>query len=316
MLVNMNRLFFSLVIIVILSISLIYIFIPGNLVVSKIVAINCTPNGTYRNISDENNWKKRWLKNDSAVSNENSSPGSFNYSIDKRLNNGTDIFIENKNLKLPATVNLIARGTDSTILQLICNISTSNNPVTKILRYKEAIEVKKNIDTVITNMRVFLQNPDNVYGMTIRKSLVTDSFLIAKKYISNAPPTNEEIYKSIGFLKKYITKNGAVETNSPMFNVTSLINNQFQVMVAVPINKPLPGEGDFFPRKMVDGRFMVSEVHGGTYTVNKAFEMMRLYFDDYQKILVAIPFQHLITDRIAQPDTTKWVTKIYWPVVK
>jgi hypothetical protein len=315
MIVYMKRFFIFLLIIVILSISLIYILIPGNLVVSKTIAVNCTFNGAYRNISDENNWGKKWVKNDSAIT-ENPSLSTFNYSINKRLNNGADLFIENINSKLPANINLIARGTDSTILQLICKIKTSNNPVIKILKYKEAIEVKKSIDSVIANMRVYLQNPDNVYGMTIRKMPVTDSFLIAKKYITNAPPPNEEIYNVIGLLKKYIAKNGAVETNSPMFNVTNLINNQFQVMVAVPINKPLPGESDFFPRKMVDGRFMVAEIRGGNYTINKAQEMMKSYFDDYQKILVAMPFQHLITDRIAEPDTAKWITKLYWPVVK
>ena len=311
MIVYMKRFFLFLLIICILIISLIYIFIPANLVVSKVIALNCSFNGAYRNISDENNWKKNWMKSDSGINNN-----SFNYSLNKRLNNGAEIFIENKKDKIPANVNLIARGTDSTIFQMVCNISTGNNPFTKILKYNEAVRLKKNIDTITANMIVFLQNPDNVYGIVIRKSTIIDSFLIAKKYITNAPPSNKEIYNAIGLLKKYINKHGAVEVNSPMFNVTSIINNQFQVMVAVPVNKALPGEGDFFPRKMINGRFMVTEIHGGNYNVNKASDIMKSYFEDYQKILVAMPFQHLITNRIEEPDTSKWITKLYWPVVK
>ena len=308
MIVYMKRFFLFLLIIVILSISLIYFFIPNNLIVSKLIVVDCTPNGAYRCISDENNWEKKWLKNGSVVTKEN----SFNYSINKRLNNGADLLIN----KFPANINLIAKGTDSTALQLVCYIETSNNPVTKIMRYNEAVAMKKSMDTVTANMRAFLENVANVYGTMITKMPVTDSFLIAKKYTTNTLPTNEELYNIIAQLKKYIVKNGAAEVNSPMYNVTDVANNQFQVMVAVPINKALAGEGDFFPRKMVDGRFMVAEIHGGNYTVNKASETMKSFFEDYHKILVAMPFQHLITDRMAEPDTLKWITKLYWPVVK
>jgi hypothetical protein len=35
---------------------------------------------------------------------------------------------------------------------------------------------------------------------------------------------------------------------------------------------------------------------------------------DYGKSVVAIPFQYLVTDRLAEKDSSKWVTKIYQPI--
>jgi hypothetical protein len=31
---------------------------------------------------------------------------------------------------------------------------------------------------------------------------------------------------------------------------------------------------------------------------------------------MAIPFQSLITDRVKEPDTAKWITKLYAPVLR
>jgi hypothetical protein len=36
---------------------------------------------------------------------------------------------------------------------------------------------------------------------------------------------------------------------------------------------------------------------------------------DHQRVAPAIPFQSLVTDRTKQPDTSKWVTRLYWPIM-
>ncbi|MBS1565351.1 MAG: hypothetical protein JST39_13240, partial [Bacteroidetes bacterium] len=71
---------------------------------------------------------------------------------------------------------------------------------------------------------------------------------------------------------------------------------------------------NIFFRKMVPGAFMVTDVRGGDETVVYALSQMRLYFDDYKKTSMAIPFAALITDRQQEPDSSRWVTRIYAPV--
>jgi hypothetical protein len=41
---------------------------------------------------------------------------------------------------------------------------------------------------------------------------------------------------------------------------------------------------------------------------------IQLYIQDYHRTLMALPFQQLITDRSAEPDTTRWITDIYVPL--
>jgi hypothetical protein len=41
---------------------------------------------------------------------------------------------------------------------------------------------------------------------------------------------------------------------------------------------------------------------------------MKNYVEDNKKTSPAIPYQSLITNRLTETDTTKWVTKLYYPV--
>jgi hypothetical protein len=65
---------------------------------------------------------------------------------------------------------------------------------------------------------------------------------------------------------------------------------------------------------MIAGNILVAEVKGGPYTVTNAFNSLHDYVTDHDLQSPAIPFQSLITNRLQQPDSTKWITKIYYPI--
>jgi ABC-type spermidine/putrescine transport system permease subunit I len=65
---------------------------------------------------------------------------------------------------------------------------------------------------------------------------------------------------------------------------------------------------------MVKGSFMVTEVLGGDSTISKASHNMEQYFQDFRRTSMAMNFTMLVTDRQLQPDSSKWITKLYHPV--
>jgi hypothetical protein len=97
-------------------------------------------------------------------------------------------------------------------------------------------------------------------------------------------------------------------------NITTLNPFGYQLMVALPINKEIPVSGRFFNTRIPLNRFWVTRVHGGDATVKEALHQFQLYVQDYHRTLMALPFQQLITDRSAEPDTTRWITDIYVPL--
>jgi hypothetical protein len=67
---------------------------------------------------------------------------------------------------------------------------------------------------------------------------------------------------------------------------------------------------------MEPGNFVATNVMGGTYTVSAAFDQLNNFTADYHRQIIAKPFKILVTDRRKEPDTLKWMTKIYIPVVE
>ena len=62
-------------------------------------------------------------------------------------------------------------------------------------------------------------------------------------------------------------------------------------------------------------KLLMAEVCGGDWTVSQAIGQLQLFIKDYRMESVAPSFETLVTDRSKEPDTTKWVTRIYFPVL-
>ena len=312
---TMKRLLIGLSLVIFLSLISIYIFVPRDIIVSKVSLINCNAEGATRMVLQPANWQKWWLKD---RNNSRSNPpfiyNGTSYKIIKVLQNSVDVVITGSNYKTLSTIYILGLPSDTVVIQWKADIFSGYNPVGKIQSYQHAISIKNNMTDILSNLRSFLENKENIYGINIQKTSTTDTLLIAAKSFSPGYPNTSVIYNTVHLLQKFIAEKGALQTGSPMVNITKLNDKQYQYMVAIPTDKALKNEGNFFSRKMVKGNFLVTEVRGGINTVNKAMSNMQLYIADYKKTTMAIPFQSLVTDRSKEADTTKWITKVYFPI--
>ncbi len=169
---------------------------------------------------------------------------------------------------------------------------------------------------ILNKIQTFYSAPENVYGFEIKKEFVADSILIQTSGTSKGYPNNQFIYHLIDNLKNYVTLNKATITGYPMLNVRLTDSITYEIKVALPVSKVLPNSGSILQKRMLGrGNILVTEVKGGTTVGKRAFDAIQKYAEDYQKVAPAIPFYSLITDRIAVPDSSKWITKIYYPVM-
>jgi hypothetical protein len=304
-----------------LFLGFIYIFIPGKLTVTKIVAVDCTINGTNRYLSQAGKWSSWWPSGQSTsiIAKESDSffiNKKYTYHITKRLYNRIQVSIKygEDTSSITSVINFIPLPHDSVVLEWKYGITSSLNPITRIEQYTAATRIKNNMSEILEKAKSFLENPENVYGIKINRITTTDTLLIAAKSVLHTYPSTSDIYSLINSLRNYIRSQNASETGTPIMNVQKIDSTEFKLMVAVPTNKTLQDEGNFFFVRMIPGAFMSTEVKGGVYTVNHAFNQLQAYMNDYQKTSMAIPFNALITDRIMEPDTSKWITRLYQPV--
>jgi hypothetical protein len=280
--------------------------------------VHCNVGGAFRVISNKDSWEKWWPKKigDKKITNDSSKAGFFydNYfELTGIYYNAVAISIKNKNSTVESRLTMIKVSSDSTVLMWKCELKAGSNPFKRILNYHHASKIHDNMTEILIALRSYLQVTENVYGIDLHITMSKDSTLVAIKKTTDHYPSTSEVYELINRLKNYIQLNKAAENNFPMLHVKK-INDEFETMVAIPVNKELPGKDDIFFSRFVPWKVLTAEVKGGNATVENALQEMKIYIGDYQKIVMAIPFASLVTDRSKEPDTSKWITNIYTPI--
>jgi hypothetical protein len=293
-------------IILILSIAgFAYLWIPSIVQFSYHIKIACNARGALRVVADDANWKIWDPKEGSNISYQ--LQGQNNYVLDVRIQDKQDS-LSSKLLLVPMA------STDSVDCFWQFEMPTTRMPVERVRRYLVARSVAGDMGTVMGAMRGYLEKKENVYGVNIHPASTKDSFLLAVHSVFTSDPSTDQVYRLLGGLRQQIHREGAIETGDPMLNVTKLADGQQQVEVAIPVNRQMKGGGEFTSRRMLPGHFLLAEVKGGKHAIDSALTQLQNFVMDYQLTVMAIPFQSLVTDRSKEPDDSKWITRIYYPV--
>jgi hypothetical protein len=303
----MKKLIIAIVVILLLSIAGIYIFIPRKAVISETLTVSCTLNSTNRFVTDSAAWGK-WLVTSSPA-------GDFIFKPGKRGYNTITVLIQNENTAVESRITLLPIKKDSVFLEWRAIYQAGNNPIARIKANSERNDIRNSIQVALVQLQSFLENNANIYGNAIERTTVKDTLLVASQIFTADTPSVSEVYVLINRLKEYIKNEGAQETGFPMLHTRPAEENKLlETMVAIPINKPIKETNTFFKRTMVPGNLLVTETWGGPHAIRYAYMQLENYLSDYHMESPAKPFQSLITNRQSEPDTSKWVTKLYYPV--
>ena len=312
----MKKVLIAVAVVVVLFFVLVYFFIPSQVEfqVAKYAVVN--PTAASRVLVDESNWRKWWPEpNQKQQADSEFHFNAASFTISRQLYNAFKIDILKKNDTIHSRFSLVPTSSDTTRLQWDAVLNTSANPFKRISKYWNANETKGEMDSILSSLASFLQNQENVYGMRIRREIVEDTLLVFKEQLSTTYPSMLQIYRIVNTLRDQIKKAGANETNPPMMNVIPLGVEKFRVMVAIPIDREFPLTDSLSFRRMVRGWILVSDIKGGPARIKAATNEMRNFVNDYSKIPIALPFESMVTDRVAEQDSTKWMTRLYFPIV-
>ena len=305
-----KRLLALLAFIIIAAIISVYLVIPSTINITQITPVHCTITGAYRQMATADKWAAWSL-------NRPNRPLRYHYDtyfITKNLVNTVEVHISHQDMSINSIIHLLPLTSDSSVIEWKCSFTSGSNPFKRIQSYLQAIDIKNNMAGMLARFQTFAEKPENIYGIAIHESSTKDTLLIATKTVLPSYPVTADVYKLVNALTKYSITQQAQQTGSPIFNITPLDTGRFQLMAALPVKKSMPDNAPFFKRWIPPGKFLVTQVKGGEGTVQHALAQLQLYVQDYHRVAMAIPFQQLITDRMAEPDTTKWVTKVYVPV--
>lgn len=305
---------------VLLTAFLVYVFafIPNILTITKVTVMKSPEQPVYRYLYDSAAWEK-WFPTNSDGSFAKAPTFSFNkfeHNIQSKTFNGLSLTTTSAGRTINGKILTATISLDSIAVYWKYQDTLTMNPIERVKNYLHAMKLKKNITTILDSFKAFIENKDKVYGIKITETDVIDTVLISIKKVYNHQPSQKEIYEQIALLEAAVQKNGMRKTDVPRYFIASTDSGKFQSQFAIPVEKIvgiLTAPVEF--KRMIAGRILVSDVTGSESAVNKAFKQMSTYVTDYQRTSPAIPFYSLVTDRRQEPDSSKWMTRLFYPIL-
>lgn len=308
----MKRLVFIATLSLIILLVCIYVFIPSTITNSKTVSVKCVDKNVLLLIGNKQGWSK-WLPKESFTSDLIQYKG-----YQMKLGGATYTSVTFDALKGDATffneIGFVNDSVTKTKISVISSVATGMNPFTRFRKWQMMKSYKTVIDELLQQFIDFAEDKKNIYGVEITDGRIPDSLFISTRKSFDHQPTEAEIYNLIDQLRVYANEKNAKQVNPPMMHVEQLDSSHFEIMVALPIDKVINNEGNFVFKQMVKGNTLIAEVHGGRATINNGLKALEQFKSDYQFTSPAISFELMITDRRAERDTAKWVTRLYYPI--
>ena len=197
----MKKILIGLVLLLAAALISVYLLIPGTIKIEATISLPVALPAVSRTLTDENSWKKLW---------PGETPFNYNkqtYSISVKISSVFDIDIYSDKDTIKSRLELVPIENDMMTIGWHAEQMTSSNPFTRFSQYRHAKVTEKNMDEILQAMKAFLEKTKNIYGVEIKKTLVTDSVLISMRRSFEHYPNVQEIDAMIQDLRKYIVQN-------------------------------------------------------------------------------------------------------------
>jgi len=293
--------------------AVVSLVLPSEQNISQSVVVDCPIEAPTRLVSDPAKWSAWWpgqQLNDSVCSS-----GQTLFQVQKILLNGFQAQTSRGSLPGFVDFNFFMAANGGTQFNINGIYRFSSNPFTKALQYISMMDTKKTIRNFMQQVEANFSNVEKVYGFNIERKQLVHTTYISLKHPFDHLPSVVEIDSLVKELKQYIATEQGREMDAPIMNVYPGESKAFEAMVAIATDRELPSTNRFLLKNMVrNGYVMVAEVKGGPQVIDSCKKELENYVQDYRKSSPAIPFQQMISDRVKEKDSTRWITRLFYPV--
>ncbi|HEY0434853.1 MAG TPA: hypothetical protein VGC95_13350 [Chitinophagaceae bacterium] len=320
-----KKILLSLFILLLLIVAGSYLLIPGGIRISSSMWLKANSQPLFHSLQHRDDWNKWWPPAAGAHASDSSqaeAPDSsweydgFRFRLAQEFYNAFQLSVRHGHDSFPAVLKIVPFTTDSMGLEISADRPTSGNPLKRIATWYTANKLKRAFDSILLRLGRYAGDVKNFYGLDIRREKVQFQFLVSMRKRFDHYPATGDIYAIVDTLRSFAAARGARELFYPMLNITADSVGGYVAQLGLPVDRSVNDDGAISQKQMMKGgNILAADVNGGTHRIEEARKKVEQYIQDYQRTIIAIPFQMLITDRRQEPDSSRWVTRIYYPVV-
>lgn len=179
--------------------------------------------------------------------------------------------------------------------------------------------IGNDFETGLTKLKTIMESMPKTYnGYAVQELDAPAQYFIGyREKISMNEMTSERfgIYLPKVFAAVKAAKLEPTGNPCGLFFVWDEANQQVDLAYAVPVKTKASVNG-FNTIEVPAGKLLVLDYYGPYTETAKAHEAMDAYIKDHNLTQGAPVWEQYITDPMNEPDTMKWLTKVYYPVTK
>jgi effector-binding domain-containing protein len=293
----------------------VYFIIPQKIKTSKAIEIDATDVNVSKFLVNKKAWSKWWPGSRPNIDSFSFKFNNVDYMLLQSTNDEMRLDIKQKDIEQSSVVTYAATGDGICKVTWLAEKQSSLNPFKRIAECIKVKHTATDIEAILKAFKKFMETDTNVYGLKIKIEKVKYPIVLASTINTKDYPSPAVVYNLVNTLKKYAQSKGAVILDSAMLNIHPNETNGYQAMVAIPVSKAIqPGVNMVINKLVKGGNLLEADIKGGKTTILNTFAQLKLYQKAHHLISPAMPYELLTTNRMAEKDTAKWLTKIYWPI--
>ncbi len=318
----------------IITLGVIAFILPSKVHIERSINIKAPKEVVFDQVNNLQNWEKwsPWQHIDTAMDlkyfgNEKGEGAGFEWKSDQsNVGCGSvTIFASKPYDSIYAEIDFLSKGkgnlyylfkkSDSgTKVKWIFELNLGYNPITRYIGLFMNKRIGKNFENGLDSLKQVAEN------ISTRHQLITKEIkVLAFTYIGireKIKPVELGQKMGINFkeLKMFIEKNKLKMTNVAFSIYYSFTKDEVEYEAGIPVEKCKTGNNKIKIGQMKACKAIVTDYYGPYSGLGKEYEVIEKWIVDNKKKISGLPFEMYITGPITEKDSTKWLTKIYYPV--
>jgi effector-binding domain-containing protein len=174
--------------------------------------------------------------------------------------------------------------------------------------------VNDEIEDQLKSLKIFAENPSNLYGYPIRINKVSDPLLCLHRKTVAKENVKANIPKMVQDISRYLSQNSiAYKRNYYYVSYFPVDSKNIEIAVGIPVTDEFKAKNSFELLKFpVNGRLLVGDYEGPATQLNKIYIAMDKYVTDKKMSKVALPMEKYPYS--AASDTAAIKMQLIYPV--
>ena len=187
--------------------------------------------------------------------------------------------------------------------------------ITPFIWLKERFSLTREMRTGLNNLKIFMEDPNQLYGFPIEIRPTADTLVIIKEAVISKKDAHITLQGLYSDLHQYILSNNINSNGQRMAGFVTMENYKMKVTAGVPVNKKVPEKnGISYLRMPASGRMLVGKFEGAYQNINQLYNAMDRYIADKSLRKVALSYEKYLTDPQSSLDSLHMKIEVYFPI--